>query len=364
MSKSRPGAYDTTRAVQAFPAFAVTTMLLTAAAALACTKDASRRPPDAGGVAVSTPPANGAVPSGVSTSGQLAGLVAFMHPDGYAAWIEAREGATLTNVSAALEKVSPGKDTSIATSLDGAWFALNSTRFECGGWDCLIVAPRDLASAAKVLADGKAVHPDPPIAVGPGGAWVVYADKGPSHERDLFITRRSGSEWSAPKLLTGASAKTYNTQPAPSHDGKKIAFDCSAVPYGAEGTGICEVGIDGTGLRALGMPGGAGWSAKALALHHPAYAPDGSVVVEMNRADTGERIWRLPVSGEPVMLGDFGNDNSPCVLPSGWIASLYLTRPGNQNGVHELKLMGPGGAPHVMVLTGFDVVDVQLSCGK
>ena len=99
------------------------------------------------------------------------------------------------------------------------------------------------------------------------------------------------------------------------------------------------------------------------ALHHPAYAPEGSIVFEGDW--DGERIWRLPADGGPPQrVGDFGNDNSPCVLPDGRVVSLWLNRPENPSGVHEIKLMAPDGSEYEMLLEAVDVLDAGLSCGS
>jgi hypothetical protein len=58
----------------------------------------------------------------------------------------------------------------------------------------------------------------------------------------------------------------------------------------------------------------------------------------------------------------FNNDNSPCVLPDGRIASLWLDRPGGSEA-HEIKVMAPDGSSYILVLTEVDVADIGLGCG-
>ncbi|MCA9632071.1 MAG: hypothetical protein KC766_30665 [Myxococcales bacterium] len=305
----------------------------------------------------------GGAQSGAGAGGlPQGGVIAFMHPDGYAAFVEAKEAGQVTNVSTALNAVSSGADKSVAIALDGSAAALTTTRFGCGDWECLALVSRDLKQGARVQAGGEDVHPDPALAVGPKSGWIVYSADGGSHSRDLFITRKSGSSWSAKQLLTASSKFAYNTQPAPTPDGKRVVFDCGNAPYGGDGNAVCSVGIDGSGLRVEAAPG-SGFAAQAVALHHPAMAADGTLVFEMNKPDTGERIWALR-EGQATRLGDFSNDNSPCVLPSGAVASLVLSREGNRSGAHEIKLMSASGDESVMVLVNVDVVDVQLSCGR
>ncbi len=60
---------------------------------------------------------------------------------------------------------------------------------------------------------------------------------------------------------------------------------------------------------------------------------------------------------------DVHDDNSPCVLPDGRIASLWLDRDGNQSGAHELKLMNADGTGGVMLVTEKDIQDIGIGCG-
>jgi hypothetical protein len=59
----------------------------------------------------------------------------------------------------------------------------------------------------------------------------------------------------------------------------------------------------------------------------------------------------------------FNNDNDPCVLPDGRIASLWLERPGG-GGRHEIKVMSADGRQYLMALTGADVADIGIGCSK
>ncbi|MBN2392560.1 MAG: hypothetical protein JXR84_17650 [Anaerolineae bacterium] len=91
-------------------------------------------------------------------------------------------------------------------------------------------------------------------------------------------------------LLTGDSTYDYNEHPVLSADGSKVVFDCSPVPYGQEGTAICEVNTNGSGFRVVAQPTDMGGTMDN-ALHHPDYAPDGSIVFESDWG--GEKIWWL-----------------------------------------------------------------------
>ena len=124
------------------------------------------------------------------------------------------------------------------------------------------------------------------------------------------------------------------------------------------------MGTDGTGFRVVLTPADSpGDLPDTGDLHSPDYAPDGGIVFEAGWE--GEEIWRLPAgAAEPVKITNvFNNDNSPCVLPDGRIASLWLNRPGG-SGEHELKVMSSDGSDYFMLLPDIDVADIGIGCGK
>jgi hypothetical protein len=293
------------------------------------------------------------------------GTITYTLPDLNVYRIAATPGAQPENVSAALAPlaISDGPDSALIVSPDGAWLSLQSERFDpdCVGWACLIVAPADLSSVEVVRADGLVIHPEGRGAISSGGTMVVYpAGDGPT-ALDLWMTQRAGDGWTTPLLLTGESTMAYHDIPTLSPDGTRVVFNCLPEAYEPEGTSICEVGVDGSGFRVILTPqDGPG---DGYALHHPAYAPDGAFIFEGEW--TGEQIWQLaPDGGEPVRITDtFNNDNSPCVLPDGRIASLWLNREGNDPGYHEIKVMTPDGSAHFMALENIDVLDIGLACG-
>ena len=97
-------------------------------------------------------------------------------------------------------------------------------------------------------------------------------------------------------------------------------------------------------------------------IHHADYAPDGSIIFEA--AWTGEQIWRLsPGSTQPVRLSGVNNENSPSVLPDGRIVTLWLNRPGNRNGFHELTVRSTDGTFLFTLLPETDVQDIGISAG-
>ncbi len=275
--------------------------------------------------------------------------------------IEAKAGATAVPVANALSAVSSGSDARMSMGADGSLVA-ETSRFGCSD-PCLAVYAPDLRSGERVLAGGNPVRNmrDVTPAVADSGKLVVHGGQA-SHSADLYVTRKTGTSWSASKLLTQSSPYAYNAKPQISPDGLKVVFDCGSDAYAASGSNICEVNIDGTGFRkVIGPEGGPGGGANT---YSPSYDRDGSIVFEGEW--TGEQVWRLPAgSTNPTRVnGTYGNDNTPCVLPNGKIASLWLNRPGNPSGNHELKIMNGDGSGMVMLVTGVDITDTGLGCGN
>ena len=270
-------------------------------------------------------------------------------------------GGSPQDLSSALNALSSGADESVNASPDGAWLVLSSERFGCAGYACYSVTAGDLSSGGAVLSGGGYLHGGR-AAIASGGGVIVYPSSGGNHALDLFAVTKSGTAWSAPLLLTSASTYAYNDLPTISADGTKVLFDCGPQPYGAAGTAICEVGVDGAGFHTVIAPAGGPGGSAANALHSADYGPAGAIVFEADW--TGERVWRLPSGATtPAVVGNYGNDNSPCVLSDGRVVSLWLNRPGNPAGVHELKVMSADGSSETMLVTGQDIADVGLGCG-
>lgn len=282
--------------------------------------------------------------------------------------LAAQEGAVPEDLSAALDRLATGtQDDWINCSPNGEWLLASTDRFDPGsvGYASLAVIRGDVSSAESVRSNGDLVHPDGFGAISSDGNTIVYPQNGGPHGTDLYAITRSGAGWSAPQLLTAASPYQFNAQPALSANGRTLLFDGGNVQYAGAGTAICEVGVDGAGLRVVltpannppGLPPGG-------ALHHADYAHDGSIVFEGDW--DGERIWRLPAGGgAPTKVApDQSNDNSPCVLGDGRIVSLWLGRAGNALGVHELKVMTADGGSFFTPLANMDVADIGIGCGN
>lgn len=280
----------------------------------------------------------------------------------------AQAGAGLRPLRAELDALAPGIDEPfVQLSSDGEWLLLSSERFhpECVGDPCLSRVPI-AATSGEALVDptGAPIRMEGGAAVGSGGTRVVFDGGGGPHATDLWLTSREADGWTSPLLLTAASPYAYHSVPSLHPSEPRVVFDCGDEPYGGPGTAVCEVGLDGTGLVVVWSPAQApAGTEPGGALHHPSYTPDGGLVFE--GAWTGEELWSLPLgAAEPVRIrSDRNNDNSPCALPDGRVASLWLDRPGGE-GLHELELKSLDGATAEVILPGEDVLDVALGCGR
>jgi len=278
--------------------------------------------------------------------------------------IDATEGAKPEDVTLALDSLgSPAPDEWIGISPDGEWLLLGTERFDpsCAGWPCLAVVPADLSTGETVKIGGEAIHPEGFAGIGPGGDQIVYPASGGPHSLDLWLITRQDDGWSQPLLLTAESPFDFNHNMVFSADGTHILFDCGDVPYGEEGTAICEAGTDGSDFRVVVTPEDAptGYT-RGGALHHADYAPDGGIVFQTRWSGS---IWVIAAdSSVPAPLGPaFDNDGAPCVLADGRVASLWLGRDGNDQGLNELKVMTADGAEYVLLVNGMAIEDI--GCG-
>jgi hypothetical protein len=289
--------------------------------------------------------------------------------DGFVTFISGRRiyriagagGSSRIDLSARIENLSGGTDAFVAVSKNGQWMTTTSTRFGCPG-DCLALYNGDGTAGGLVLANGATLSPDGRAAVSDDGNLIVYPDRGGGNSIDLFAVRRQGAGFGAPELLTGGSNQAFNDVPVLSRDGSRVIFDCGPTPFSQRGTNICEVSVNGGGFRMLidssddpiGGP-------RAPLTHHADTFADGSLVFE---AEWGaEQLWiqRAGAAGAFRINPEYGNDNSPCVLPGGYVASLWLNRPGGP-GFHELKIMAPNGEDAVVLTPGTDITDLGISC--
>jgi hypothetical protein len=288
------------------------------------------------------------------------GHVVFHDPNGKHYRVEAVSGAAPQDLAAGLDALSPGSDARVTLSTDGQWLGLVTSRFGCGSNRCVAIAAYDFSYGEPVIepTGRKITNVEGRAVVSAGGKLVVYTARGGPHARDLYAVTRHPTAWGSPVLLSGASPHAYASDPQISPDGKKAVFDCGPDPYSQTGTAVCEVGVDGTGFRVISSPSDL---PNGRANHHPSVAPDGTVVFEGDWS--GERVWRSSGGSLAPVAQSYSNDNTPCVLPDGRIASLWLQRPGGPS-YHELKLMNGDGTGSFMLVIGVDIIDDGLTCGK
>jgi len=278
--------------------------------------------------------------------------------------LEALPNATPVPLSAELDQLSSGGDDNPYVSKDGSWLTTSTSRFGCGETlgDCLAVFSGDGTSGEPVTIGGTRLAVRGRAAINNAGDLIVYPDRGGPNNLDLFAIRRESVGWSQPQLVSGDSPESFNDFPAMSADGTRVVFDCGAVPFSQEGTDICVVASDGTGFAKLvesdDNPTG---SSGSFLAHHGDFLADGTIVFEANW--DAEQVWLLrPDGGQPARVdSQFSNDNSPCALPGGYLASLWLQRPGNQDA-HEIKVMAPDGSEASVILPDVDVLDLGMSC--
>ncbi len=273
--------------------------------------------------------------------------------------LEAKQGAKPVDVSAKLDAISAGEDQYMTASTDGLWYASLTTRFGCEGYACLtLISAQNMETNTVVAPSGRYVREAGVVAA--GGKTVVYVAKG-THEEDLFVTHRSANGWTEAVNLTSELRSTHNALPRFSKDGIHVVFSCGATWYQSGSTDVCEVELDGGPARVL-VRDADGPTGTTGRLRNPDYAPDGSVVFEGQWAT--EQIWRFSgSSGKSTPVSSrYTNDNSPCVIPDGRIASLWMGRPENKAGLHELKIMNADGTGVEVIYKDRDVFDSGLSC--
>jgi hypothetical protein len=290
---------------------------------------------------------------------------------GVAQWVSfpPTASASFLAIGTMLDTLSPGVDDYASLSRDGQWLALVTSRFGCS--DCLAVARADGTAGGIVMPGGQVVYPEDRASISSGGTTIVYPAEGGPHGWDLYATTLSGSTWSAPLLLTagmegpddGGSVFAHWVGFSP--DGISVVFECGPTPYQTPSADLCVSKLDGSGtsivVSHLAWPD----TTNSDYTHAPDYAPDGTIVfeAEWNPAGGGgssERIWRFtpPSTLALVTPTSIGDDNSPCVLPDGRIASLWLP-----NSNHELKVMNADGSNGTVIEANVDIEDVGNSCG-
>ncbi len=276
--------------------------------------------------------------------------------DGHARVIEAKVSGAVTDISDHLLTLDSGEESWINISPNGEWLLMESSRLnsECSGWACLIYGKRDLSEFKVIMSSSGAVmHPEGFSAIANGGD-VIVAHMIEDERNDIFVSKKTGTDWSTPQSISSTSPSDNNRNPAISANGEEVLFSC--------GENICMVDIDGSNLKTViklsDKPVGS-WSQ----IKSADFDINGDIVFEAE--DDSERIWRYNRSSLEVSVINASqtNDNSPCVLSDGNIASLWLNRPNNSSGGHELKIMNATGSNYSMIIEDKDISDFGIGCG-
>jgi len=307
----------------------------------------------------------GPQPDATLGTGEIGGTVTYM-VGGQILQIAAIEGALPKSLNEKLDALaSGGGDSAPAVSKNGAFITISTERFDaqCQGYACTALLTGDISAGEIVYLGGQPLRSEGRVAVSNAGNVLAYAGDGSSHQEDILVTRKSGASWGAATNLTEGSPHSYNNAPVISGDGSKVLFDCGPVPYGQAGTGVCEVNTDGTGFRQVVNPANSpiGGGSSENQARHADYTPDGGIIFEADWAS--EQLWWLAPGATSAVriIPNQSNDNSPCALPGGYIASLWLGREGGE-GFHELKVTAPDGSEFAIVTPNVDIADIGMSC--
>ena len=273
-------------------------------------------------------------------------------------------------------------DEFINTSPDGNWLVSQSARFGCDAYPCLNLVAGNVASGQAIAInpaapagqpgeDGFVHHTGEGLAaVANSGNRVVFVADGPVHNRDLWVTNRIGAtnNWTIPQLLTAASPRNNNIYPAISTDGSQVLFDCGSSTDPQSGIeAICRVNTDGTGFVEMidGDDGQLPHEGGTPGLHHPDFLAGGAGIVFESTWQGQQSIWTLATgSNSPARLPSAGTNHvGPCTLPSGHVASLDLSRPGNTMGLHEFHVANLTTPDKLYPLLDVDIFDIGIGCG-
>ncbi len=297
------------------------------------------------------------------------GMIVYRLQSGTAYYaVNAKAGSIPVSLTKRLHDLSPlpsgGTDESVNVSPNGEWLVISTERFGNQGWAGLSVVKSDLSEGSAVEDSlGNLFHTGP-ATISSDGTLIVYqeSDSGLQH---LFAIRKKSGFWSLPVKITAGSPYRNHGRPSLSYDGTMVVFDCSMDSneiYAQNGSDIGIVNTDGTGFAVKVTHDAITGGNPPNALRHPAFIP-GGIVFEADWE--GEQIWKL-ADGETQpekITDDFHNDNSPCTLADGRIVSLWLGRPGNPEGYHEIKVMFSDGTGYEMIVTGKDILDDTIGSG-
>lgn len=222
---------------------------------------------------------------------------------------EISAGAALQSVGPLLDPIfarsGDPEDKSIGLSDDGEWMSAIMRRDGCA---CLFVSPvRDLG--AGELLHGVSVDNVGGTDVASGGRRLVFVEG----DEIQLLTRESSGWVLAPTPLSAASTFTFHDHPSLTADEERVLFVCGDAPEN-RGAGVCEVGLDGAGLRVLVPPD----TFPDQPVGSPRALRDGSAFFEVEVPSGVVELWRVSPDGSVLELLDLpGAREEACQLADG-----------------------------------------------
>ena len=272
--------------------------------------------------------------------------------------ITAKAGAKAVNLSALYP--GRGEEETPAVSKSGEYMTWTSDRFEpCKSWSCVFLVSDDFKTVESVLDDGEPLRAAGRVAVDDSGKTFVFASQDGPHETDLWVINRSPKGWGKKSLLTGNSKYKFHRLPVLSADGSQVVFDCTNDAYSQEDSNICKVGTGSNSESGPTILVSA--KTKKNSAHHGDFFGEDEYVFEGDW--DGEQIWLTQGAETKALSATHQNNNSPCALPNGGIASLWLGRPGG-DGIHELTMFSKDEWKATVLTPGVDISDTGMSCHR
>ena len=286
--------------------------------------------------------------------------VSYMLANGEAQIVEAKEDGNVTNISELLAKTSTGQEAWINLSPNGEWILLDSTRLDqnCENEGCLIYGKRDSSDFKTIkLADGSVIHPEDFSAISNDAKFIIV-HLSQADGNDLFVSKQdSNNTWSLLTNITSSSPSTDNKNPAISADGTEVLFDC--------GKNICLVNSDGTNLKTLiHLNDKPNTTNSWESITNADFDTQGNVIFQGTFVATWPWRYKRETSEITLINNTNNNDNFPCVLSNGDIATLWFGRAENDSGNSELKIMNKTGTRQVIAVKGDkEIFHSPLGCG-
>ena len=273
----------------------------------------------------------------------------------------------IINISEWLNTIIPNRteDYLINISPDGSHIIVN-TRTQDTGNSLYVIDLQSGRSSLIQLESGQIVRPEDYFAISNDGtiaAVVMRAESGSG--TDIITYKKTGDNWGVLANLTNGNTNSngYSNHPSFSFDSSRVIFRCF-LPNITDGAFCSNISQGGDFTVEMTSTDIASVSNNFRQMIKPDYDVNNNIVFELEDS-LGEVIWKADIStGEISPLNSSqSNDNTPCVFGDNTVASLWLQRPGNSTGRHEIKRLSPDGSTYEMLLTDIDISDVGIGCG-